>query len=314
MKKRDTGRIYACKVLDKKLLLENDEVEATKMEKEVLRRVSHPFIVGLKYSFQTPTKVYLVLDFINGGELFFHLRKEKRFSEERCRLYTAELVLALEHLHSLGIIYRDLKPENILLQEDGHLCLTDFGLAKTNIFSGDQTYTFCGTPEYLAPEILRVSQRDGKGYDKAVDWWSLGILLYEMLHGKIPFSAPNVNDMYKKILSAPLNLPDSFLPDTKTMLRGLLERDPQDRLGSGYSDGEELKSHPYFKNVKWQQVLEKEVVPIFKPAIKSDQDVSNFDQMFTSETISETPLEDSTFLGVDEQARFRGFSFNGTKD
>ena len=163
VKKKDTGRIYACKVLDKKLLLENDEVEATKMEKEVLRRINHPFIVGMKYSFQTPTKVYLVLDFINGGELFFHLRKERKFSEERCRLYAAELVLALEHLHSMGIIYRDLKPENILLQEDGHVCLTDFGLAKTNVFSGDQTYTFCGTPEYLAPEILRVNQRDGKG-------------------------------------------------------------------------------------------------------------------------------------------------------
>jgi serine/threonine protein kinase len=175
VRKKNTGRVYAMKILHKAKLIESDEVEGTKMEKEVLKRIDHPFIVGLKFSFQTPDKLYLVLDYVAGGELFYHLKREKRFSEERVRYYASELTLALEHLHKLCIVYRDLKPENILLGEDGHVCLTDFGLCKDGLEFGKYTYTFCGTAEYLAPEVL-----EGRGHDKAVDWWSLGTLMYEM--------------------------------------------------------------------------------------------------------------------------------------
>lgn len=173
VRKRDSGRVYAMKVLVKKDLVERKEVAHTLSERNVLIRASSPFLVGLKFSFQTPEKLYLVLDYMNGGELFYHLQKETVFSEARTRFYICELILALEHLHKYDIVYRDLKPENILLDSSGHIALTDFGLCKEHVSFNDTTNTFCGTAEYLAPEVLT-----GQGYGKAVDWWSLGILFY----------------------------------------------------------------------------------------------------------------------------------------
>jgi len=173
VRKKDTGRIYAMKILQKKDIVERQEVAHTLSERNVLIQASSPFLVGLKFSFQTPDKLYLVLDYMNGGELFYQLQKETAFSEVRAKFYTAELVLALEHLHKYNIVYRDLKPENILLDGNGHIALTDFGLCKENVAFDETTNTFCGTAEYLAPEVLT-----GQGYGKPVDWWSLGILLY----------------------------------------------------------------------------------------------------------------------------------------
>eukprot|EP00002_Diphylleia_rotans_P020946 TRINITY_DN4074_c0_g1_i1.p1 TRINITY_DN4074_c0_g1~~TRINITY_DN4074_c0_g1_i1.p1 ORF type:complete len:396 (-),score=71.54 TRINITY_DN4074_c0_g1_i1:190-1377(-) len=302
VQKRDTERLYAMKSLHKSKLIESDEVEGTKTEKEVLKKINHPFIVGLKYSFQTEDKVYMVLDYINGGELFYHLKKERRFNEERVQFYAAELTLAMEYLHRINVIYRDLKPENILLDSNGHICLTDFGLCKEGLGFGKMTYTFCGTAEYLAPEVLK-----GKGYDKAVDWWSLGTLIYEMLVGRPPFFSTNTNEMYQKILKDKLVFPTYVSPLAQSLLCALLERNPSDRLGSSFSDAEEVKSHPFFGLIDWNQALHKEVDPPFKPPVRDPLDTGNFDKSFTTQAVSESPVEWK--LAPTQQQQFANFSY-----
>ena len=181
------------KTLKKDMILRKGQTTNTKVERMILERLNHPFIVKLHYAFQTPERLYFVIDFLNGGELFFHLRKEMKFNEDRTRFYAAEILLALECLHSNGIIYRDLKPENVILDSEGHIKLTDFGLSKLQITGDKMAYTFCGTPEYLAPEIVK-----GVGHNQAVDYWSLGLMIYEMLSGINPFKLKNKNK-YEKL-------------------------------------------------------------------------------------------------------------------
>merc|ERR1719510_1698357 len=186
--------IYAMKILRKKQIVKRNQVEHTKSERKILQALQHPFLIKLRFAFQTDSKLYFVLDYFKGGELFFHLKKRRKFTEAEARIFVAEVALALGHLHSLDIIYRDLKPENILLHQSGHICLTDFGLSKDLDPMNLESHTFCGTPEYLAPEIL---QKQGHG--KAVDWWSLGILCFELATGQPPFYHNNLHTMYRKI-------------------------------------------------------------------------------------------------------------------
>jgi RAC serine/threonine-protein kinase len=276
VKKKDNGKIYAMKVLDKKHILEHNEVEHTLAERNILRKLHHPFLVNLNFSFQTEDKLYFILDYVNGGELFFHLQREKRFSEERVRFYCSEIVLALEHLHINGIIYRDLKPENILLTNEGHICLTDFGLSKEGIEKeDDRTGTFCGTPEYLAPEVLK-----GKGYGKAVDWWSFGSLMYEMLTGLPPFYSQDVQEMYRKIMTDKLKFPPTMSEGARILIEGLLQRDPAERL----RDPSKIKEHAFFNNLDWNALYNKKIKPPFVPNVKGETDVSNVDNMFLSES------------------------------
>jgi serine/threonine protein kinase len=227
--KKDTQRIYALKTIRKQHIISRSEVTHTLAERSVLAQINNPFIVPLKFSFQSPEKLYLVLAFVNGGELFHHLQKEQRFDINRSRFYAAELLCALECLHGFGVIYRDLKPENILVDYVGHIALCDFGLCKLDMKDEDKTNTFCGTPEYLAPELLH-----GQGYTKAVDWWTLGVLLYEMLTGLPPFYDENTNEMYRKILAEPLHFPgpDVVPPAARDLLTRLLDRDATRRLGT----------------------------------------------------------------------------------
>ncbi|KAF9468505.1 AGC/Akt protein kinase [Collybia nuda] len=306
VRKRDTSRIYALKTIRKMHIVNRNEITHTLAERLVLAQVNSPFIVPLKFSFQSEQKLYLVLAFVNGGELFHHLQREHQFNEERSsRFYSAELLLALEHLHELDVVYRDLKPENILLDYTGHIALCDFGLCKLNMKGNEKTNTFCGTPEYLAPEIL-----NGEGYDKTIDWWTLGVLLYEMLSGLPPFYDEVTDEMYKKILNEPLVFGPDIGSEARSILTGLLTRDPTKRLG--VNGAEEIKKHPFFgKHIDFKKLLQKKIHPPFKPSVASPVDVSNFDTVFTTEAPIDSFVEDSN-LSQTVQAQFSGFSYNGT--
>jgi len=303
VRKKGTNHIYAMKVLRKENIIERNQVAHTNAEKRILQNISHPFIVNLNYAFQTSDKLYMIMDFVNGGELFFHLKKEGRFSEARVKLYAAELVLALEHLHKHDIIYRDLKPENILLDKCGHIAITDFGLSK-QLGDNGTTTTFCGTPEYLAPEILM-----GKGHGKAVDWWSLGTLLYEMLTGLPPFYSQNLHVMYQMILTKELEFPDFIKHDCRTLLSGLLTRDIRRRLGGSPADGEDIKKHAFFKELDWSKVVRKEVEPTFKPKVKDELDTSNFDKEFTDEPAIDSMVERPLSKTLQQQNFFESFTY-----
>eukprot|EP00301_Raphidiophrys_heterophryoidea_P014864 c23335_g1_i1.p1 GENE.c23335_g1_i1~~c23335_g1_i1.p1 ORF type:complete len:383 (-),score=81.02 c23335_g1_i1:287-1324(-) len=301
VKRKGTEDIYAMKVLKKEAIVARNQVQHTKSERNILQIIDHPNIVKLHYAFQSEDKLYLILDLLSGGELFFHLKNEGRFSESRTRHYVAQLALALKHLHSLDIIYRDLKPENILLDKDGHICITDFGLSKEMVKNPDDAKTFCGTPEYLAPEILQ-----GKGHGKAVDWWSLGTLMFEMLDGLPPFYSKNVRKMYDDILHKSLSFDRKphISADARGLLTGLLDRDPNTRFG-----WKEVKEHPFFKSIDWDKMYRKEYKPEFTPQVSSVLDARNFDSTFTREPVKDSPTQSSGHLdAVNDQ--FKGFTFN----
>lgn len=305
VRKRDTMRIYALKTIRKAHIVDRKEITHTLAERLVLARVNNPFIVPLKFSFQSEQKLYLVLAFVNGGELFHHLQREQRFNEQRSRFYSAELLLALEHLHELDVVYRDLKPENILLDYTGHIALCDFGLCKLNMKDSDTTNTFCGTPEYLAPEIL-----NGQGYNKVIDWWTLGVLLYEMLSGLPPFYDEVTDKMYQKILTDPLVFGPDIGAEARSILTSLLNRDPTKRLG--VNGAEEIKKHPFFeKHIDFKKLLQKKIQPPFKPSVASPVDVSNFDTVFTTEDPIDSYV-DGSHLSSTVQAQFAGFSYDGS--
>lgn len=319
VRKKDTKRIYAMKVLQKKVIVQKKEVAHTVGERNILVRTAmeeSPFIVGLKFSFQTPTDLYLVTDYMSGGELFWHLQKEGRFNEERAKFYIAELILALQHLHMHDIVYRDLKPENILLDANGHIALCDFGLSKANLTKNDTTNTFCGTTEYLAPEVLL----DEAGYTKMVDFWSLGVLVFEMCCGWSPFYAEDTQQMYKNIAFGKVRFPrDTLTTEGRNFVKGLLNRNPKHRLGAK-EDAEELKKHPFFDDIDWEALAKKKITPPFKPKLKSETDTSNFDPEFTNALNGASSLNaralalangmaTSTPLSPGMQANFKGFTF-----
>ncbi|KAH7102711.1 Pkinase-domain-containing protein [Auriculariales sp. MPI-PUGE-AT-0066] len=284
VRKKDTKRIYAMKVLSKKDIVEKKEVAHTIGERKILMHShSSPFLVGLKFSFQTETELYLVTDFKSGGELFWHLQREQRFPQERARFYIAELVLALEHLHKHNVVYRDLKPENILLDATGHVALCDFGLSKPDLASDQLTNTFCGTTEYIAPEVLL----NDNGYSKVVDFWSLGVLLFEMCCGWSPFFADDTQQMYKNICFGRIRFPRGIICDEgKQFVKALLNRNPRLRLGAN-RDAEELKEHPFFSGIDWQALALKQITPPFKPNVESDESTANFDAEFTQSDVRE---------------------------
>ncbi|KAJ9458537.1 RAC family serine/threonine-protein kinase-like protein [Diplonema papillatum] len=303
VKHRDTGTVYAMKVLNKDQIIQNKMVAHTNAEKMILEMVNHPFVVNLHFAFQTKKQLIFILDFLSGGELFYHLQRYKRFSESRARFYTAEIALALSHLHSLGVIYRDLKPENLVLDGEGHVMLTDFGLAKTN--AKGTTYTFCGTPEYMAPELVMK-----QGHTQAVDWWSLGIFLYEMVVGIPPFYTQNVSQMYQLILNKPLEFPSSVSAHLRDVLTKLLDRDPKQRL----CDVDTLKAHPFFKDVDFEALYRRELKPEFVPSIhQGESDTKYFDTEFTQQA-TDLPGGDDEPGGKDAAAgKFDGFSYASPK-
>uniref|UniRef100_A0AAQ4QCC3 Ribosomal protein S6 kinase alpha-5 n=1 Tax=Gasterosteus aculeatus aculeatus TaxID=481459 RepID=A0AAQ4QCC3_GASAC len=312
----DAGKLYAMKVLKKATIVQKAKTaEHTRTERQVLEHIRQsPFLVTLHYAFQTDTKLHLILDYVNGGELFTHLVQRVRFKEPEVALYSGEIVSALEHLHKLGIVYRDLKLENILLDSSGHIVLTDFGLSK-EFDQVERAFSVCGTIEYMAPEIVEGGE---SGHDKAVDWWSLGVLMYELLTGGSPFTVDGNENSHTDIAKYGFSLSHNMGPLAKDLIQRLLVKDPKKRLGSGPNGGENVKKHPFYQKINWEDLAAKKVSAPFKPVIRDELDVSNFAEEFTEMDPTYSPaalpqncdrifqvgvmalLDNQTFVGIYE--------------
>ncbi|EIW81313.1 hypothetical protein CONPUDRAFT_82294 [Coniophora puteana RWD-64-598 SS2] len=298
-----TNALYAIKVLKKEFIIDNDEVESTRSEKRVFlaaARERHPFLLGLHSCFQTETRVYFVMEYVSGGDLMLHIQR-KQFSLRQAKFYASEVLLGLEYFHSQGIIYRDLKLDNILLTLDGHVKIADYGLCKESMFEGATTSTFCGTPEFMAPEIL-LEQR----YGQAVDWWAFGVLTYEMLLGQSPFRGDDEDEIFDAILEDEPLYPITMPRDAVSILQRLLTRDPSRRLGSK-GDAEEVKGQPFFRDVNFDDIMNKRIAPPYFPTINGSADTSNFDEEFTREQPTLTPVHGQ--LTARDQQEFGGFSW-----
>ncbi|KAI9312729.1 kinase-like domain-containing protein [Dichotomocladium elegans] len=281
---RHNARFYAIKVLKKSEVVRLKQVEHTNNEKNILESVANPFLVNLWGTFQDDSNLYMVMDYVPGGELFSVLRKSKRFPDHVAKFYAAEVLLAIEYLHAKDFVYRDLKPENLLLDANGHIRITDFGFAK---FVPDVTWTLCGTPDYLAPEVIQ-----SKGYGKAVDWWSLGVLIFEMLAGYPPFYDEDHLKLYEKILQGKIRWPSYFDPNAKDLLKRLLVADLSRRYGNLKNGAEDIKRHPWFEGVDFDRVASRQIRAPYIPHIRGDGDASHFDKYPESTERYGEPAED----------------------
>ncbi|KAK2550647.1 Protein kinase C delta type [Acropora cervicornis] len=337
---RETKQAYAIKALKKDVVLEDDDVECTMVERRVLALATrHPFLTHLHSAFQSQDHLFFVMEYLSGGDLMFHIQTVGKFDEIRARFYAAEIVCGLEFLHDRGIIYRDLKLDNVLLDADGHIKLADFGMCKEGIVETKKASTFCGTPDYIAPEILK-----GWRYDAAADWWSFGVLLYEMLIGQSPFAGEDEEDLFDSICRDKVHYPkwissnaedclcqspivgkdeeDSFdstscdevhypkwiSNSAEDCLSQLFERTPVERLGYKKGGNPNIRGHKFFDRLDWTKLEQRKIQPPFKPAVTSDHDTKNFDPDFTMEVPQFTPTDKDLLQSMD-QGQFKGFSF-----
>ncbi|XP_065181971.1 protein kinase C iota type-like [Sycon ciliatum] len=311
---KSTNRLYAMKTIKKELITDDEDIDWVQTEKHVFEQSSnHPFLVGLHSCFQTASRLFFVIEYVNGGDLMFHMQRQRRLPEDHARFYAAEISLALNYLHEKGIIYRDLKLDNVLLDSEGHVKLTDYGMCKEGLRPGDTTSTFCGTPNYIAPEILR-----GEEYDWSVDWWALGVLMFEMLAGRSPFDVVSGNDhgeqstedyLFQVILEKTIRIPRNISVRAGNVLKSFLEKNPKERLGcnptTGYSD---ITSHIFFRNVDWELMENRQFPPPYKPPLTDERDLANFDPQFTTEPLEFTPDDPKTLASID-QSEFEGFEY-----
>ncbi|ESO89925.1 hypothetical protein LOTGIDRAFT_124219, partial [Lottia gigantea] len=311
---KKTKRIYAMKVIKKELVNDDEDIDWVQTEKHVFETATnYPFLVGLHSCFMTASRLFFVIEFVNGGDLMFHMQRQRRLPEEHARFYAAEICLALNFLHERGIVYRDLKLDNVLLDSEGHIKLTDYGMCKEGLGNGETTGTFCGTPNYIAPEILR-----GEDYDFSVDWWALGVLMFEMLAGRSPFDVvgnadnpdQNTEDyLFQIILEKTIRIPRSLSVKAASILKGFLNKNPVERLGCHPGTGfEDIKSHSFYRSINWELLSQKQIAPPYKPTIRNDRDLEHFDPAFTNEPVVLTP-DDPKVIDKIDQSEFEGFEY-----
>uniref|UniRef100_A0AAY4ECT3 non-specific serine/threonine protein kinase n=1 Tax=Denticeps clupeoides TaxID=299321 RepID=A0AAY4ECT3_9TELE len=289
VKEKATGMYYAMKILRKEVIIAKDEVAHTVTESRVLQNTRHPFLTTLKYAFQTHDRLCFVMEYANGGELKLHI--------SLCPVALLSLAIGV----SL---------ENLMLDKDGHIKITDFGLCKEGITNEATMKTFCGTPEYLAPEVL-----EDNDYGRAVDWWGLGVVMYEMMCGRLPFYNQDHERLFELILMEEIRFPRNLSPEAKALLAGLLKKDPKQRLGGSSEDAKEVMAHKFFSTINWQDVLQKKLIPPFKPQVTSETDTRYFDVEFTAQTITVTPPDQYESLDPDDtdtRTHFPQFSYSAS--
>lgn len=293
MKGSTDGSVVAFKIFQKSEVIRLKQVEHVRAEKQILASIDHPFIVNLLATFQDEKRLYMLLEYVNGGELFSYLRKEARLPNDTARFYSAEILLALQYLHSLHVVYRDLKPENVLIDGNGHIKITDFGFAKV---VEDKTWTLCGTPEYLAPEMIQ-----SKGHGKAVDWWALGILIFEMLAGYPPFYDSTPLAIYRKVLTGVIQFPRHIDAKAKDLIKLLLTLDKVKRFGCLKAGADDVKRHKWYQGLEWDFLFLRTIPAPYVPAVTSADDTSMFDRYPEVDEVTTAPLT------AKDQEAFEGF-------